>query len=37
MAWTSEQTFHLTCGPGNLTEALSLFWTWATEAVAEEI
>ncbi|WP_449348784.1 Imm53 family immunity protein [Streptomyces shaanxiensis] len=36
MAWTSEQTFHLTCGPGNLAEALSLFRTWATEAVAEE-
>ncbi|MGW7512831.1 immunity 53 family protein [Streptomyces massasporeus] len=37
IAWTSEQTFHVTCGPGNLAEALSLFRTWASEDVAEEL
>jgi hypothetical protein len=36
-AWTSEQTFHATCGPGNLTEALSLFRTWASDDLAEEL
>ncbi|MFH8615786.1 immunity 53 family protein [Streptomyces sp. NPDC017979] len=36
-AWTSEQTFHVVCGPGNLTEALSLFRAWASEDVAEEL
>ncbi|MGW5284370.1 immunity 53 family protein [Streptomyces collinus] len=35
MAWTSEQTFHVACGPGNLAEALSLFRIWASEDVAE--
>ncbi|MFJ9539149.1 immunity 53 family protein [Streptomyces sp. NPDC101225] len=35
MAWTSGQTFHVTCGPGNLTEALSLFRTWASRHVTE--
>ncbi|MFF4255083.1 Imm53 family immunity protein [Streptomyces sp. NPDC001663] len=34
MAWTSERTFHIACGPGNLTEALSMFRTWAFEDVA---
>ncbi|MFG2672166.1 immunity 53 family protein [Streptomyces sp. NPDC048445] len=28
--WTVERTFHAACGPGNLTEALTLFRTWAT-------
>ncbi|MGW5969527.1 Imm53 family immunity protein [Streptomyces sp. NPDC055186] len=28
-AWTAEKTFHAACGPGNLTEALTLFRTWA--------
>ncbi|MGY4983456.1 immunity 53 family protein [Streptomyces sp. 900105755] len=37
MAWTSEQTFHIACGPGNLTEALLLFRSWASEDVAEEL
>ena len=37
MAWTSEQTFHLACGPGNLTEALSLFRRWASEDVVKEL
>ncbi|MFJ4844613.1 MULTISPECIES: immunity 53 family protein [unclassified Streptomyces] len=31
IAWTSEKVFHLVCGPGNLTEALALFRTWATD------
>ncbi|MEV4822293.1 immunity 53 family protein [Micromonospora sp. NPDC049274] len=31
MAWTSEKTFHLACGPRNLTEALTLFRDWASE------
>lgn len=35
MAWTSEQTFHIACGPGNLTEGLSLFRIWASEDAAE--
>ncbi|MFE3592504.1 immunity 53 family protein [Streptomyces niveus] len=29
-AWTAEKTFHAACGPGNLTEALTLFRAWAT-------
>uniref|UniRef100_A0AAU3IBR9 Immunity 53 family protein n=1 Tax=Streptomyces sp. NBC_01393 TaxID=2903851 RepID=A0AAU3IBR9_9ACTN len=29
-AWIAEKTFHAACGPGNLTEALTLFRTWAT-------
>ncbi|MCX5528944.1 immunity 53 family protein [Streptomyces bobili] len=29
-ARTSEKTFHTGCGPGNLTEALALFRSWAT-------
>ncbi|TXS54207.1 immunity 53 family protein [Streptomyces sp. t39] len=29
-AWTAENTFRATCGPGNLTEVLALFRTWAT-------
>ncbi len=29
-AWTAEKTFHAACGPENLTEALTLFRTWAT-------
>lgn len=33
MAWTSERTFHLACGPRNLTEGLSLFRAWASEDV----
>ncbi|TJZ98306.1 immunity 53 family protein [Actinacidiphila oryziradicis] len=28
--WTAEKTFHAACGPRNLTEALTLFRTWAT-------
>ncbi|MFI8963050.1 immunity 53 family protein [Streptomyces sp. NPDC053493] len=32
-AWTSEKTFRIACGPGNLTEALTLFRTWASEDV----
>ncbi|MFI1628153.1 immunity 53 family protein [Streptomyces noursei] len=31
MAWTSDRTFHIACGPGNLTEALTLFRAWASE------
>ncbi|MEV0762160.1 Imm53 family immunity protein [Nocardia sp. NPDC050435] len=31
-AWTTGQKFHLACGPGNLTEALTLFRTW-TETI----
>ncbi|WP_329274579.1 immunity 53 family protein [Streptomyces sp. NBC_00691] len=27
---TSEKAFHIACGPGNLTEALTLFRAWAT-------
>ncbi|MET9881195.1 immunity 53 family protein [Actinacidiphila glaucinigra] len=30
MAWTAGKVFHAACGPGNLTEALTLFRTWAT-------
>ncbi|MET8505543.1 immunity 53 family protein [Streptomyces sp. NPDC004787] len=30
MAWTSDRTFHLACGPANLTEALELFRAWAS-------
>ncbi|MCL6737435.1 immunity 53 family protein [Streptomyces neyagawaensis] len=37
VAWTSERTFHIACGPGNLTEALSLFRRWTSEDVAEEL
>ncbi|MDX3352534.1 immunity 53 family protein [Streptomyces sp. ME01-24h] len=29
-AWTAEKTFHAAGGPGNLSEALTLFRTWAT-------
>ncbi|MFG2177529.1 immunity 53 family protein [Streptomyces abikoensis] len=29
-AWIAEKSFHAACGPGNLTEALSLFRSWAT-------
>ncbi|MEE1735195.1 immunity 53 family protein [Streptomyces sp. BE147] len=28
--WIAEKTFHAACGPENLTEALTLFRTWAT-------
>jgi hypothetical protein len=28
--WTAEKNFHAACGPGSLTEALTLFRTWAT-------
>ncbi|WP_328914916.1 MULTISPECIES: immunity 53 family protein [unclassified Streptomyces] len=28
--WIAEKTFHAAYGPGNLTEALTLFRTWAT-------
>ncbi|MEU0690573.1 immunity 53 family protein [Streptomyces uncialis] len=28
--WTAGKTFHAACGPGNLTETLTLFRTWAT-------
>ncbi|MFD4393405.1 immunity 53 family protein [Kitasatospora sp. NPDC058397] len=28
--WTSEKIFHASCGPGNLTEAITLFRAWAT-------
>ncbi|GHB54775.1 hypothetical protein GCM10010331_48110 [Streptomyces xanthochromogenes] len=31
LAWTSGMTFHAACGPGNLTEALTLFRGWAVE------
>lgn len=34
MAWTSEKTFHIACGPGNLTEALTLFRAWAARGAA---
>ncbi|GAA1972945.1 hypothetical protein GCM10009738_57860 [Kitasatospora viridis] len=27
---SSHPDFHAACGPGNLTEALTLFRTWAT-------
>ncbi|MFK4071875.1 immunity 53 family protein [Streptomyces sp. NPDC029674] len=30
-AWTSDKVFHVACGPGNLTEALTMFRSWATE------
>ncbi|MGV9580048.1 immunity 53 family protein [Streptomyces sp. NPDC003509] len=36
MAWTSEMTFHAACGPGNLTEALTLFRRWAAENTPNE-
>ncbi|MEU9110998.1 immunity 53 family protein [Streptomyces sp. NPDC048483] len=29
--WTSDKTFHAACGPGNLTEALTLFRSWAAD------
>ncbi|MEU6117175.1 immunity 53 family protein [Streptomyces sp. NPDC047117] len=29
-AWTAEGAFHIACGPGNLTESLTLFRVWAT-------
>ncbi|MFF2554939.1 immunity 53 family protein [Nocardia sp. NPDC058058] len=29
-AWTAGQTFHLACGPRNLTEALTLFRVWVS-------
>ncbi|MGX1809432.1 Imm53 family immunity protein [Nocardia sp. NPDC055321] len=29
-AWTAERTFHLACGPRNLTEALALFRVWVS-------
>lgn len=32
--WTSDEVFHAACGPGNLTEALALFRSWATEKTA---
>ncbi|WP_046729438.1 immunity 53 family protein [Streptomyces humi] len=31
MAWTSEKEFRIACGPGNLTEALTLFRAWVAE------
>ncbi|WP_329233855.1 immunity 53 family protein [Streptomyces sp. NBC_01460] len=31
IARTSDLTFHAACGPGNLTEALTLFRRWAGE------
>ncbi|UNO42211.1 immunity 53 family protein [Streptomyces sp. MST-110588] len=34
-AWTSDSTFHAACGPGNLTEALTLFRAWADTSVRE--
>ncbi|MFJ3591939.1 immunity 53 family protein [Streptomyces sp. NPDC090231] len=36
MAWTSEMTFQAACGPGNLTEALTLFRKWAVENTPNE-
>ncbi|WP_264484699.1 immunity 53 family protein [Streptomyces longhuiensis] len=37
MAWTSEKAFHAACGPGQLTEDLTLFSAGATvSAVTEE-
>ncbi|MCZ1006018.1 immunity 53 family protein [Streptomyces lydicus] len=33
MAWTAERAFRIACGPGNLTEALTLFRVWATVSV----
>jgi hypothetical protein len=33
-AWTSEQTFRIACGPGNLSEALTLFRAWASEGAS---
>ncbi|MGW1463127.1 immunity 53 family protein [Streptomyces sp. NPDC002308] len=29
--WTADKTFHAACGPGNLSEALTLFRAWATD------
>ncbi|MFG2919720.1 immunity 53 family protein [Kitasatospora sp. NPDC048298] len=28
--WTSDKIFHARCGPANLSEALTLFRSWAT-------
>ncbi|WP_377273398.1 immunity 53 family protein [Peterkaempfera sp. SMS 1(5)a] len=36
MAWTSGMTFHAACGPGNLSEALRLFRSWAVENAPNE-
>ncbi|MFF4649688.1 immunity 53 family protein [Streptomyces sp. NPDC001380] len=30
-AWSARGAFHAACGPRNLTEALTLFRTWAEE------
>ena len=30
-AWTAEGVFRAACGPGNLTEALTLFRSWAAQ------
>lgn len=35
--WTADKTFHAARGPGNLTEALTLFRTWATTTAPERI
>ncbi|WP_367435144.1 immunity 53 family protein [Streptomyces celluloflavus] len=34
-AWTSEKTFHVACGPGNLTDALTLVRAWASEGAPQ--
>jgi len=33
-AWTSDRAFHAACGPANLSEALTLFRSWATTTAA---
>lgn len=32
---TSDMTFHAECGPGNLSEALTLFRSWAESVLSE--
>ncbi|MEU6241709.1 immunity 53 family protein [Streptomyces sp. NPDC047024] len=36
-AWTSGQTFRIACGPDNLSEALSLFRSWASSEIVKEV
>ncbi|WP_040837863.1 Imm53 family immunity protein [Nocardia brevicatena] len=31
-AWTDERSFHLACGPENLTESLMLFRAWTSDS-----
>lgn len=30
-AWVDSHEFHIDCGPGNLTEAINTFTSWASE------